>query len=46
LVRETKSTKDPLKLRGGEWAKILCGKAHFGALGVDFDVVTGPQEIR
>jgi len=45
LVRETKSSKDQLKLRGSEWAKIQCGRAHFEALGVDFDPVTKPEEV-
>ena len=45
LVRETKSTKDQLKLRGSEWAKVQCGKAHFEELGVDFDHVTSAKEI-
>ena len=39
LVRETKGTKEELKMRGSEWAKIQCGKAHFEELGVDFDHV-------
>lgn len=45
LVRETKSTKDQLKLRGSEWAKIQCGKAHFDSLQVDFAHVTSALEI-
>jgi type III restriction enzyme len=45
LVRETKSTKDQLKLRGSEWAKIQCGKAHFDSLGVDFAHVTRANEV-
>ena len=45
LVRETKSTKDQLKLRGSEWAKIQCGKAHFDTLRVDFAHVTTANEI-
>lgn len=45
LVRETKSNKDPLKMRGSEWAKIQCGIAHFGELGVDFSHVISPSEI-
>ena len=45
LVRETKNTKDISKLRPSEKEKILCGKAHFDALGVDFEVVTSSQEI-
>ena len=45
LVRETKSTKDQLKLRGSEWAKIQCGKAHFSTLGVDFTHAVSASEI-
>lgn len=45
LVRETKSTKEQLKLRGSEWAKIQCGRAHFGALGVDFGHVVSADEV-
>ena len=45
LVRETKSTKDQLKLRGSEWAKIQCGKAHFDTLHVDFAHVVSASEI-
>ena len=45
LVRETKSTKDQLKLRGSEWAKIQCGKAHFDTLQVDFKHVLSANEV-
>ncbi len=45
LVRETKSTKEELKMRSSEWAKIQCGKAHFKELGVDFDHVVNVSEI-
>ena len=45
LVRETKFTKDQLKLRGSEWDKMECGKAHFGALGVDFKHVTNAADV-
>ncbi len=45
LVRETKSTKEQLKLRGSEWAKIQCGKAHFDTLRVDFAHVTSASEV-
>ncbi|TAK44129.1 MAG: hypothetical protein EPO28_05220 [Saprospiraceae bacterium] len=40
LIRETKSTKDQLKLRLGEHYKIECGRKHFAAIGVDYDVST------
>ena len=45
LVRETKGTTDPTKLRSSEWSKIRCGKAHFEALGVDFGHVTKAEEL-
>jgi type III restriction enzyme len=45
LVRETKATKDQLALRGAEWEKIRCGKAHFNALGVDFKQVISATEV-
>jgi len=46
LVRETKGTKDELMLRGTEWMKIQCGKAHFASLGVDYAHVVKADEIR
>jgi type III restriction enzyme len=39
LVRETKSTKDFLKLRTTEADKVRCGEQHFKALDVPFAVV-------
>jgi type III restriction enzyme len=45
LVRETKSSKDQLKLRGSEWAKITCGRAHFETLGVDFGHIVSATEV-
>lgn len=45
LVRETKGTRDFLKLRNAEVDRINCGKKHFEALGVGFDVVTSAREI-
>lgn len=45
LVRETKSTIEELRLRGIEWRKIQCGKAHFDELGVDFKAVTSAREV-
>ncbi len=39
LVRETKSTKDYLKLRTTEADKVRCGEQHFKALDVPFAVV-------
>lgn len=40
MIRETKSTKDQLKLRITESDKIVCGKQHFMTIGVDYDVAT------
>ena len=40
LVRETKSTLDRDKRRESENKKVDCGKAHFEALGVPFEVAT------
>jgi type III restriction enzyme len=45
LVRETKGTKDFLKLRTTEADKIRCGQRHFEALGQDFDVVVTAGEV-
>jgi type III restriction enzyme len=45
LVRETKGTLEQLRLRGIEWAKMSCGKAHFTELGVDFKHVTSAAEV-
>ncbi len=45
LVRETKATKNFEKLRNSEAEKIRCGRKHFDALDVNFDVVTSASEI-
>ncbi|MBY0270621.1 MAG: DEAD/DEAH box helicase family protein [Burkholderiales bacterium] len=45
LVRETKGTVDELKLRGTEWMKIQCGKAHFVSLGVDYAHVVRAGDV-
>ena len=45
LVRETKSTVEQMKLRGMEWAKLSCGRAHFSELGVDAKHVTSAAEV-
>ncbi|NOT76996.1 MAG: DEAD/DEAH box helicase family protein [Cyclobacteriaceae bacterium] len=45
LVRETKATKDFEKLRNSEADKVKCGRKHFDALGVDFDVVTSSVNL-
>ena len=45
LVRETKDTHDRDKRRDTENRKIDCGRAHFDALGVDFEVATNITEV-
>lgn len=45
LVRETKSTKDFLKLRTSEADKVRCGQRHFETLGVPFAVAVTADEI-
>jgi type III restriction enzyme len=45
LVRETKGTKDFLKLRNSEADKVRCGQKHFEAIGVPFAVVVSAEEV-
>lgn len=45
LVRETKGTKNYEKLRNSEADKIKCGRKHFEAINVNFDVVTNAGDI-
>ncbi len=45
LVRETKGTKDFMKLRTTEADKIRCGQKHFELLDVSFEVVTGAGQV-
>ena len=45
LVRETKGTKDFLKLRTAEADKVRCGQKHFEAIGVPFAVVVTADEV-
>lgn len=45
LVRETKATKNFLKLRNAEADKVRCGQKHFEALDVNFDVVVSSSEV-
>ena len=45
FVRETKSSLDSEERRTKENQKIVCGRKHFGTLGVDFDVVTSLAEV-
>jgi len=44
-VRETKGTRDFLKLRTSEADKVRCGQKHFAALGVPFAVVVTADEV-
>ena len=45
LVRETKGTKDILRLRTDEADKVRCGLRHFEAIGVDFAVAVTADEV-
>jgi type III restriction enzyme len=45
LVRETKGTKDFLKLRSSEADKVRCGAQHFQTLNVDFKVAVSADEV-
>ncbi|MFZ5823601.1 MAG: DEAD/DEAH box helicase family protein [Bacillota bacterium] len=45
LVRETKGTRDFLKLRTSEADKVRCGQKHFEALGVPFAVAVNAEEV-
>ncbi len=45
LVCETKGTRDSAQLRASEEDKVRCGRRHFDALGVDYDVVRSASEI-
>jgi type III restriction enzyme len=45
LVRETKSTKNFLKLRTTEADKVRCGQRHFEALNVPFKVAVSASEV-
>lgn len=45
LVRETKGTRDFLKLRTSEADKVRCGQRHFEALGVPFAVAVTADEV-
>lgn len=46
LIRETKGTRNPDELRGPEQAKIACGRKHFAAIGVNYDVATTFDEVK
>jgi type III restriction enzyme len=45
LIRETKSTKDFLKLRTSEADKVRCGKRHFEAIGVPFAIAVTVDDV-
>jgi type III restriction enzyme len=45
LVRETKGTRDFLKLRTSEADKVRCGLKHFEAIGVPFAVAVSADEV-
>ncbi|MCW5829129.1 MAG: DEAD/DEAH box helicase family protein [Deltaproteobacteria bacterium] len=45
MVRETKGTRNFMKLRTSEADKVRCGQKHFNALGVPFDVVVAADEV-
>jgi type III restriction enzyme len=46
MIRETKATKEQLQLRLPEVDKIECGRQHFIALGVDYDLATCIEDAR
>ena len=45
LVKETKGTKDFLRLRTSEAVKVRCGQRHFETLGVPFAVAVTADEV-
>ncbi|MCE9527934.1 MAG: hypothetical protein K8R36_17980 [Planctomycetales bacterium] len=45
VIREPKDTHDRDKRRDIENRKIACGRAHFDALDVDYEVATKIQEV-
>lgn len=45
LIRETKSTSDVDALRGAERIKIDCGKKHFAAIDVEYQVGTSLKQV-
>lgn len=45
LVRETKGTRDFLKMRTSEADKVRCGQQHFELIGVPFAVVTNADQV-
>ena len=45
FVRETKGTRDFLKLRTSEADKVRCGQRHFEAIGVPFAVAVSADDV-
>jgi type III restriction enzyme len=45
LVRETKSTREFIKLRTSEADKVRCGQRHFEAIGVPFAVAVSADDV-
>ncbi|MEW6074196.1 MAG: DEAD/DEAH box helicase family protein [Planctomycetota bacterium] len=45
LVRETKGTRDFLKLRTAEADKVRCGQKHFETIDIPFAVVVSADEV-
>lgn len=45
LIAETKGSLEGGALRGVEWAKVECGKAHFGQVGVEFRVLSSGGDL-
>jgi type III restriction enzyme len=45
LVRETKGTRDFLRLRTAESDKVRCGQKHFETLGVSFAVAVSADDV-
>jgi len=45
VVRETKGTRDFLKLRTSEADKVRCGQKHFEAIGVPFAVAVTADDV-
>ena len=46
MIKETKSTKDTLKLRLPESHKIKCGQIHFESIGVNYEVCTSIEDCN
>jgi len=46
MIRETKSTRDKMKLRLPETDKIVCGQRHFEAIGIDYYVAPSIEDAN